>query len=478
MSVHERRQRSKHTTSQWHFACGILFSTFISAIAAAADGDVDTTFGSAGFIVLNSFVDHSPAINTQANAVAIDGSGRIVIAGGAQHVDPARNATDVNFLLLRLTPGGSVDTAFASDDGGYRLINFDLTGLSPQVFDAATDLAIQSDGKIAAIGNAYVDSVYSHFAAVRVDDSGALDATFGGSGMVHLDAAGPQRNSAQSLAVDAAGNLLLAGTIYYPPGSGQSNAIVAPLTSLGTIDSSFNSGNGVSAFVLAPSALSVVSGYVQAIGLDGAGRILVAGNYDNSGSMSGGIQRLAADGTAAFFAGGDPALTPSGFTISALLVDPDGSFVVCGEGTDGGGQHLVNFVRFSSDGTMDTNFGTNGVTTFPVWGRPTLIARTRRGGWLMAGGFISSGAEVGAFIAKVLANGQPDTTLPGTGFASVPYQPDMVVQTAKPALTADGKLIVAETLLSASGNGSGTIGLMRMYADYDTLFVGNFEAVQ
>jgi hypothetical protein len=81
-------------------------------------------------------------------------------------------------------------------------------------------------------------------------------------------------------------------------------------------------------------------------------------------------------------------------------------------------------------------------------------------------------------VTLVLANGQPDTTLNGTGFASVLYQPNTWFQAARPALTADGKLIVAGSLPTEATSGSGTIGLMRINADYDTLFVGNFEAAQ
>jgi hypothetical protein len=106
-----------------------------------------------------------------------------------------------------------------------------------------------------------------------------------------------------------------------------------------------------------------------------------------------------------------------------------------------------------------------------------LVAPTKRGGWLLAGPY----SEEGIFVLKVLRNGQPDTTLAGTGFVVVYFPPNTPETTgslfymARPALTPDGKLIVAGTTPEAAANGSGNIGVMRILADYDTLFVAGFE---
>jgi uncharacterized delta-60 repeat protein len=442
----------------------------------AADGDIDTSFGSAGFIMLNSLMDHAPPLDTQSRSVAIDPNGRIVIVGAAQHINIYGDHTDANFLILRLTSDGSVDTTFASDDSGYRLINFDLAGIGTQAYDLATDVAIQSDAKIAVIGNAFFNYAQSHFAAVRVDDAGALDPTFGGSGMVHFGAVTAFSNWAQSLRVDNAGNLVFSGvTTHDSGGNSQGFAAVARLTPSGSLDSSFNYGF-TQEFSLAPPAQTALDSGAASIGLDGDGRILVAGNYDTSNISGAAVQRLTTDGLLdTSFAGNAPAPIPQPyFNVRAIHVESKGSFVVCGIGFDT--QGYVYFARFLPDGAADTSFGTNGIAAFPFnsVGAPNFIAPTKRGGWLMAGLY----AQEGAFIAKVLANGQPDTTLNGTGFASVLYQPNTLLNIAKPALTADGKLIVVGTLPEAAAAGVGTIGVMRILADYDTLFVGNFEATQ
>jgi len=446
---------------------------FVS-LAAAADGDIDTTFGSDGFILLNSLAA-TPPINTQVQSMAIDSNGRLVVVGSAQHIDVAGNPADANFLLLRLSEDGAVDTSFAGNSSGYRLVDFDLTGIGAPGQDTATAVAIQHDGKIVAVGNAYFNDTQSHFAAVRVDAAGTLDPTFGGSGSVHFGAFTAYSNRVSSLAIDANGNLVLAGaTSYFYGGNWSFYAATTRLTSDGSIDATFNTGLVQSFSLAAPPDTALDSGAL-ALAMDSSGRILVAGNYDTSTMSAAAVERFTTSGLAdADFANGAPApITPPYYSAQALLAEPGGAFMVSGYGF-GGGQGYVYLARFLSDGSPDPTFGANGIAAFPFGGGGghTLIARTRRGGWLIAGPY----SQQGVYIAKVLANGQPDTTLNGTGFANLLYQPNTLFDIATPTLMPDGKLVVIGTLPEAAANGVGTIGIMRVLADYDTLFVDGFES--
>ncbi len=465
-------------TSRFTFARTLAIAVFVagvSSFAAAADGDLDVTFGNGGFILLNSLIEHSPPIDTRAQSIAIDGSGRIVVAGSGYHIDASGNQIDQDFLLFRLTLEGSVDATFASDDGGYRMINFDLTGIGAFGNDTATDLAIQSDAKIVAVGNAFFNATQSHFAALRVDDSGTLDPTFGSGGTAHFGAFTAYSNSVGSMALDAAGDLILAGSTSSIGGlDAVYKAAVARLTSSGRLDASFNSGF-VQEFNFSPPQETAQDNYVMAVGVDGSGRILAAGGYDTSTISAAAVARLDAAGLLdASFAGGAPAPIPQPFfAATAIHVSGDGSFMVAGDGF-GGGQGYIYLAKFLSDGNPDVAFGTNGIASFPFGpsGLPTLIAPTKRGGWLMAGPY----AQQGVFIAKVLADGEPDTTLGGTGLVSALYEPNTLFDFRRPALTADGKLIAVGSLLEASANGVGTIGVIRMLADFDTIFVAAFDS--
>lgn len=448
-------------------------------VAVAADGDIDTSFGNGGFIVLNSVMDHSPPLWTQPAAVAVDGQGRIVITGAAQHVSAGPDPADGNFLLLRLHSNGSLDGTFAADSGGYRLVNFDLSGIGKPGPDTATRVVVEPDGRIVAGGRAYFDDTDMHFGLIRVDDTGTMDPTFGSGGMLHFGAFYSPINSLADLVVDPAGNVLIGGSIYF--GSNE-YAAVARITSTGAIDPGFNYGY-IQGFTYREPAVAQYN-YVQALGLDDSGGIVTAGGFfdTTAGYVEGAaVRRLTGSGALdPAFGSGNPvqiASDPDAYlAATALHVMPGGDFVVAGYNS--GLNPYLYFAKFSVGGVPDANFGTNGIATFPfaAFGVPMLLAPTRRGGWMIAGPY----SQQGVFIAKVLANGQPDATLAGTGlvgfdFPQPIYDAFGLFRMAKPALTVDGRLVVAGSLPEAEANGSGDIGVLQILADYDTLFVAGFE---
>ena len=169
------------------------------AVLLAADGDIDTTFGDGGFVLLNTLFD-SPAIDVQARSAVVDSAGRVIVSGMAQHLDTYGNRPDTNFAVFRLTDAGQIDTSFAADTNGFRLINFGLNGIGPPGRDSVNAMTIQSDGKIVLASAAYFNDYASHFALARVDDDGTLDTSFGQTGSVHFGPA--QQNWANDVAVD------------------------------------------------------------------------------------------------------------------------------------------------------------------------------------------------------------------------------------------------------------------------------------
>ena len=452
-----------------------LFAAY--AQCALADGEIDTSFGDNGFVVLNSLFDHSPPLLSQARAVALDADGRIVIVGAAQRLDKYGNTADANFLLLRLSATGGLDNTFALDAGGYRLVNFDLTGIGAPGNDAATSVVIEPNGYIVAGGGAYFDITDKHFAFVRVDDTGEMDQTFGNGGMLHFGAFYSPINDLSDFAVDPSGNLLLGGSIYFGP---KEYAAVAKLTSAGQIDADFDYGY-VSIFSYGVPPATGQNDYLMALGLDGSGGIVTAGGFYSADIQGAAVQRVTPSGKLdPAFGSGAPveiASDPNAYlTASAIHVLPNGDFVVAG--ISSGYPNYLYFAKFLADGTPDNSFGANGVAklVFETNGTPILLAPTKRGGWLMAGSY----SQQGVFLAKALANGEPDTTLGGTGFIGLVFPPDVnaafgLFSMAKPALTQDGRLVVAGSLPEAEANGSGDIGVIRIMADYDTLFVGGFE---
>ena len=125
------------------------------------DGDLDPSFGTGG-TVTTPF----PTGDSQALAVALDGQGRIVAAGGVGQLDHSM------FGLARYLDGGGLDSAF----GDNGLVTTPLgDGAAP-----ADALAIQPNGRIVAAGR----DASGRFALVRYLPDGSLDGSFGDGGIV------------------------------------------------------------------------------------------------------------------------------------------------------------------------------------------------------------------------------------------------------------------------------------------------------
>src|SRR5207249_3534936 len=104
------------------------------------------------------------------NAVAIDGSGRIVVAGESY------NGTDYDFAVVRYTASGSLDTTFGS--GGKE-----TTPIGPSD-DFGQAVAIDGSGGIVIAGTAATSGGGDAFAMVRYNPNGSVDIGFGNSGRV------------------------------------------------------------------------------------------------------------------------------------------------------------------------------------------------------------------------------------------------------------------------------------------------------
>ena len=130
-------------------------------------------------------------------ALAIQGDGRIVVAGGA-----AQGSRDPKFAVVRYERDGSVDTTF-NDDGIV------ITNPTPYD-DGAYSVAIGPDGKIVAGGLAGNGGPAARFAIVRYLTDGTRDTTFGGDGLVTADLT-RHFDSAWGVAVQSDGSVVSSG---------------------------------------------------------------------------------------------------------------------------------------------------------------------------------------------------------------------------------------------------------------------------
>jgi uncharacterized delta-60 repeat protein len=153
-------------------------------------GALDPTFGSGGTVTTAISVG---TYTDSISALALQADGKIVAAG------TGRNGT---ITVARYTAGGALDGTF-SGDGKHQ----SWVGDS----DQASDVLVQPDGKIVVAGTTYTER--RDFVLLRYTSGGALDVTFGGTGIV-LASPGPGENYGFALARQADGKLVTVGQTW------------------------------------------------------------------------------------------------------------------------------------------------------------------------------------------------------------------------------------------------------------------------
>ena len=152
----------------------ILTTYFIlfSFLAIGQSGALDPTFGNMGYVVTEMENNYNRALSS-----AIQSDGKIITVGSTQQW--AYNDFEADFAIVRYHTDGTIDLDFGSN-------GIILTDLNDFSSDVATDVAIQDDDKIVVSGLSHHGNIYEDYsmATVRYNSDGALDETFGSSGIV------------------------------------------------------------------------------------------------------------------------------------------------------------------------------------------------------------------------------------------------------------------------------------------------------
>lgn len=195
-----------------------------------------------------------------------------------------------------------------------------------------------------------------------------LDTTLGISGTVTTDIAAT-KDEGNGVAVQTDGKIVVAGTVA-DNGVNDDDFAVARYSTTGVLDTSFGAGGKVTTNISTTiSGGSTDNGNGVAIQTDG--KIVVAGRSDSLFALV----RYNTDGTpdTGFGAGGivtaDFSSLGSSYKASsgnAVAIQPDGKIVVVGSVQNGSQYEDFGVMRFNTDGTLDTSFGTGGKMTTSV----------------------------------------------------------------------------------------------------------------
>jgi uncharacterized delta-60 repeat protein len=361
-----------------------MVATFSSTGASVKVGSTVQTSGK----TTNDFTSSVAYTVTAANATTQDYTVTVTVnpslsgsldtgfGTGGKVTTPIGSSDDKALALAIQSDGRIVAAGYSSNGSNYdfALVRYNTDGTLDTTFgtggkvttpvgsdhDAANALVIQSDGRIVAAGYSYNGSNYD-FALVRYNTDGSLDITFGTGGKVTTPV-GSGDDVAHSLGIQSDGKILAAGYSFNSSGSKDDFALVRYNTN-GTLDTTFGSGG----IVTTP----VGSGKDQAhaIGIQPDGRIVAAGSSDNGSKYNFALVRYNTNGTLdTSFGTSGIVTTPVGSgwdSVYALALQPDGRIVAAGMS---GIETSPNFalVRYNVNGTLDTGFGIGGIVTASI----------------------------------------------------------------------------------------------------------------
>src|SRR5262249_44194577 len=254
-----------------------------------------------------------------------------------------------------LLAAGALDPTF----GNQGEVITSIANGSPQ----ANAVAIQPDGKIVVVGDIYHPG-YRQWLVERYLPDGTPDANFGNNGVAQSVqfGFGGSYEIARAVVLQANGDIVVAGQ-----GGGGAFAptfwALARYLPNGTLDSNF-AMNGTLTF----SYFTGIQNSANALALDSAGRIVVAGKGDGTGaafSAAGFLPNGQPDGsfngtghvTTGFFG------VPSEDQAESVVIQPNGEIVVAGQaGVSKGGNSLPDFAlaRYDDSGHLDLGFGPSG----------------------------------------------------------------------------------------------------------------------
>ena len=355
---------------------------------------------------------------------------------------------------------GDLDSSFGT--GGK------VTAQVGGYYSFANAAAVQSDGKIVVVGGQQPlnGGCCYEFAIARYSSAGALDASFGTGGRLITRASPFTNDYANAVAIQSDGKIVVGGYSNGELG-------LVRLNTDGSLDSTFGTGGKVY------TPFTSGFGYINGLAIQPDGSIVAAGqSYDFGLShYDFAAARFTSTGALdATFGGGtgqlSTAVGPGDNFGSAVALQSDGKIVVAGRGQDPANYDSM-VVRYATDGSLDSTFGTGGkvITTVEAsnddgWNGVTIDA----GGKIVAAGF-SCCPSTGQFTAarynsdgsldSGFATGGLFTTSVGTGgsgASSVFVQSDGKIVATGPATGPSGGFGFGAIRLTTSGALDGTYG--------------------
>lgn len=407
--------------------------------AADAAGDLDKAFGTGGLVKV--------APESKAGEVLALADGKVVMIG-------ASNVGGIaGFALTRHLSNGALDSTFGSA-GSVRT----AIGSGNAI---ARSGAVQSDGKIVVAGSAEVGGAGAdvwQIVVARYLSTGALDASFGDSGVVKTSLGAGRSDEAFDVALGPDSKIVVVAS----PNDTSDPASILRYDRNGAPDATFGVGGVVAADLF--TGVDAIDG----VAVQGDGKVVVVANGSTDlGDREQLLARYGADGALDATFNGGKVMLGLGATdgmVEDLVVQPDSKIVVVGTAQTGASFAVR---RFNANGTVDGSFGVAGIASAPspafVGGALSVVLHANQK--IVVAGFKNQSAadddqpNLDTALVRYLPNGTIDAGFGAGGVATSDLSGSSGVDAGfAVALQVDGKIVTADVSTIARFLGDGIAG--------------------
>lgn len=391
-----------------------LFAAF--NIVVAQGGPLDLTFDADGIVFTTT------GTFGEANSVAIQPDGKIVVAGTSNMIDVG------SFTLTRYNTNGDLDLDFGTDGIVSTFIGVGGGKVS--------SVAIQMDGKIVVVGS-YYNFDHWDLALTRYNADGSLDLSFGTDGIV-VTPLGTSDEMGLSSALQTDGKIVVGG--FISNGIGDDFAVTRFNTD-GSLDLSF----GTDGFVI--TSFGTYDDWAESVAIQSDGKIVAAGwtltgfdfalsryNTDGSLDLTFDTDGMVTTNFGAYFG-----------AAKSVAIQADGKIVAAGK-TGHDGIPVFALTRYNTDGSLDLTFDTDGIVITTIGDVDNMLNSVilQWDGKIVAAGYSNDGPTTDFTLTRYNTDGSLDLTFDTDGKVTTNIGTgESVANSLK--MQADGKIVVAGT---------------------------------
>jgi uncharacterized delta-60 repeat protein len=297
-------------------------------------------------------------------------------------------------------------------------------------------------------------TIFVTFSAFNISFAadGDLDLSFNGNGKV-ITHIGDATDDAKASVIQPDGKIVVVGSSGCCGITGDNGFAVARYNVDGSLDNTFDGDGRV--FTLS----GIYGASANAVVIQSDGKIVVAGSsYSKSASFA--VVRYNTNGSLDTSFGTDgKVLTGIGLNseAKAIVIQDNGKIIVGGSSSDSSFNQTLAVARYNSDGTLDTTFDNDGIVTGTTFDCAFSIA-IQSDGKIVAQSFSD--------VIRYNSNGSVDSSFGNNGRVAVGQY--SIYKTRSLALQTDGKIL-------ATGYAQGGLSLFRFNTDgiADVSFAGD-----